>query len=139
MNRQILTAPCGLDCFNCQIYVDNITDETRQKVSEHLNVSAEEAACKGCKPERGRCKFSENCATWACTQDKGVSFCYECSDFPCGLLAPSAQGAAYPHNMKVYNLCRMKLIGVDAWIEESSTIRKRYYDGKLVLGKGPVL
>jgi hypothetical protein len=118
---------------------DNITDEIREKISQFLNVSPEEAACKGCRPERGRCKFAQNCATWNCAEEKGVSFCFECDEFPCGFLAPSAQGAEYPHNMKVYNLCRMKLVGVDAWIEEVSTIRKRYYDGKLVLGRGPVL
>ena len=139
MDKQTLTAPCGLDCFNCPVFEDNITDETRKKISPHLHVSLKEAACKGCKPEQGRCRFSQNCATWACTQEKGVSFCFECDEFPCGLLAPSAQGATYPHNMKMYNLCRMKLIGLDAWIEESSSIRRRYYDGKFVIGRGPVL
>jgi len=41
--------------------------------------------------------------------------------------------------MKVYNLCRMKLIGIDAWIEESAHIRKRYYEGDFVVGQGPIL
>ena len=142
MDRQTLTAPCGLDCFNCPVFEGNsgsMTAETKEKMSQHLRIPPEEVACKGCKPEQGRCRFSQNCATWACTQEKGVSFCFECGEFPCGLLAPSAQGAAYPHNMKVYNLCRMKLIGLDAWIEEASAIRRRYYDGKFVIGQGPVL
>ena len=51
---------------------------------------------------------------------------------------PTLQGADYPHNMKVYNLCRMKYIGIDKWVEEASEIRKRYYNGKFVVGKGPV-
>jgi len=33
----------------------------------------------------------------------------------------------------------MKLIGIDNWIEESTEIRKLYYDGKFEVGKGPVL
>jgi hypothetical protein len=41
--------------------------------------------------------------------------------------------------MKVYNLCRMKLNGIDAWIEESADIRRRYYEGDFVVGQGPVL
>ena len=52
---------------------------------------------------------------------------------------PILKGADFPHNMKVYNLCRMKLLGIDAWIEESADIRKRYYEGKFVVGQGPVL
>ena len=41
--------------------------------------------------------------------------------------------------MKVYNLCRMKLIGMDNWIKESGEIRKRYFEGRFEVGKGPVL
>ena len=51
---------------------------------------------------------------------------------------PTQQGAAYPHNMKVYNLCRMRLLGIDKWIEEAARIRKHYYEGQFKVGKGPV-
>ena len=33
-------------------------------------------------------------------------------NFPCKLLMPTLQGAQFPHNMKVYNLCRIKLFGL---------------------------
>jgi hypothetical protein len=33
----------------------------------------------------------------------------------------------------------MKLNGIDAWIEESADIRKRYFEGKFVVGQGPIL
>ena len=139
MDKKILTAPCGLDCFNCPVLEGNITDDKRKAIAPYLHMAPEEVACKGCKPEQGRCRFNLNCATWECTQKKGVEFCHECDEFPCGLLAPSKKGADYPHNMKVYNLCRIKLIGLDAWIEEASEIRGRYYDGDFVVGQGPVL
>jgi len=139
MDKKELIAPCGLDCFNCPVQEENITEATRQGMAKHLNLPPEEIACKGCKPENGRCRFHQDCATWECAQKKGVSYCFECGEFPCGLLAPSAKGAQYPHNMKVYNLCRMKLIGLDAWINESASIRKRYYEGDFVVGKGPVV
>ena len=35
--------------------------------------------------------------------------------------------------------CRMKLIGIEKWTEEATEIRKRYYEGKFIVGKGPVL
>ena len=141
MNKQLLTAPCGLDCFNCPSYEENITEETKKQMSEFLKIPIEETPCKGCRKESGHCMYGpdQQCATWDCVQEKGVSFCYECAAFPCSLLMPTKQGASYPHNMKVYNLCRMKLIGIDGWIEESAAIRKRYYDGKFLVGQGPVL
>jgi len=72
---------------------------------------------------------------------KGVEFCFECGDFPCGMLQPASDGAAkYPHNMKVFNLCRIRLVGVEKWAEEEAlAIRKKYYTGKFIVGKGPVL
>lgn len=140
MDKKYQTAPCGLDCFNCNLHEDNLTEENKIKVAEYRKISPDEVACKGCRAERGKCRYAEfDCATWACAQKKGVTYCFECDEFPCDLLMPSAKGASYPHNMKVYNLCRMKRLGLDAWIEESAHIRKRYYEGKFVVGQGPVL
>ena len=140
MDKKYLTAPCGLACFNCQYFEENITDQIRQAISKVRNIPIEETGCKGCREEAGDCKYVEyDCKTWKCVQEKGVTYCFECDEFPCGLLAPSAKGANFPHNMKVYNLCRMKLIGIDAWIEESNDIRKHYYEGECVVGQGPVL
>ena len=140
MDKTVLTAPCGLDCFNCPSYEGNITEEYKTHVSEFLKIPRDETPCKGCRDEKGHCKFikTENCATWDCVQRKGVSYCYECDEFPCKLLMPTQQGAAFPHNMKVYNLCRMKLRGVDKWTEEAAGIRKLYYEGIFEVGKGPV-
>ena len=125
--------------FNCGAYVDNITEEYKKGASEVLKIPIEETVCKGCRDEKGKCRWAKgDCATWNCAEEKGVTYCYECDEFPCKLLRPSKQGADYPHNMKVYNLCRMKFFGIDKWIEEAAEIRKRYYEGKFVVGKGPV-
>jgi len=141
MDKKFLTAPCGLDCFNCPSYEGVITEEWKQQVAAYLKIPAEEAPCKSCRGENGNCKFAPNneCVTWKCIQEKGLDFCFECADFPCQLLAPTQKGADYPHNMKVYNLCRMKLNGIENWIQESGEIRKRYYKGNFEVGKGPVL
>jgi hypothetical protein len=40
--------------------------------------------------------------------------------------------------MKMYNLCRIKKVGLDPWIEEAGEIRKKYFKGKFVVGKGQV-
>jgi len=140
MDKEYLIAPCGLECFNCNVLEENLTDDSKVKIAEYWKITPEDVACKGCRAESGKCRYAGfGCATWECAEKKGVTYCFECAEFPCGLLAPSAKGASYPHNMKVYNLCRMKLNGVDEWMKESATIRKRYYEGDFVVGQGPVL
>ncbi len=139
MDKKYQTAPCGLDCFNCGWFMENMTEEKRLGEAKRLNISLDEVGCKGCRDEQGKCFWAKgDCATWNCITKKGLDYCFECDEFPCALLAPSAKGASYPHNMKVYNLSRMKLNGIDAWIEESAGIRKRYYEGEFVVGQGPV-
>ncbi|MDA8090609.1 MAG: methyltransferase domain-containing protein [Nitrospiraceae bacterium] len=58
-------------------------------------------------------------------------------DFPCAYLAPMADGAAqYPHNFKAFNLCKIRKIGLERWIEEAGQIREKYFTGKFIVGKG---
>lgn len=140
MDYSQMTAPCGLDCFNCEIYEDNLTSDFAQAISEKLRVPIEEIACKGCRQQDGTHYHlpQDGCATLNCVKAKGIDLCCNCDDFPCTLLAPIADGAAtYPHNMKLYNLCRIKKIGLRSWIEkEAGHIRKKYFTGKFVVGRG---
>jgi len=138
-DRRALTAPCGLDCFNCQIYEGNITDELAKMIHQKLGVPKEMIPCKSCRKEDGKHFHlsAEGCATLNCVKNKGVELCADCADFPCTMLAPTADGAStYPHNMKVYNLCRINSIGLERWIEEAGQIRKKYFTRKFAIGKG---
>jgi hypothetical protein len=138
-DRKALTAPCGLDCFNCDIHEDNLTDQLAELIHQKLGVSKDEIPCRGCRQEDGRHYhfLPEGCATLDCVKAKGVDFCCNCDDFPCVLLAPTADGAEiYPHNMKVYNLCRIRKVGLERWIEEAAQIRTKYFTGKFLAGRG---
>jgi len=139
-NKKDLTAPCGLDCFNCELYTDNLTEKMAELINTKMGIPKEEIPCKGCRAQDGKHfhLLSTGCATLDCVKAKGVVLCSDCNDFPCALLAPTAdQAARYPHNMKVYNLCRIKKLGVDRWAEEEAgNIRKKYFTGKFVVGKG---
>ena len=139
MDKKALTAPCGLDCFNCELYEDNLTDKLSGLIQEKFGVAETDIPCKGCRQQDGR-HFHlspDGCATLNCAKEKGVDLCCDCDDFPCARLAPMADGAdRYPHNMKMYNLCRIKKVGIEQWIEESAGIRKKYFTGKFVVGKG---
>ena len=138
-DKRYLTAPCGLDCFNCELLEANITDELAELIHQKYGVPKEAIPCKGCRAQDGEHFHlpKEGCATLNCAKEKSVELCCDCDEFPCALLAPTADGAAtYPHNMKVYNLCRIKKIGLEGWIEEVGQIRKKYFTGKFVVGKG---
>jgi hypothetical protein len=141
------TGPCGLDCFNCASHEANITPEYRARAAERFGVAPEEVGCKGgCRAVKGHCLWTNGlCATYACAEAKGVEYCFECDEFPCVRLAPSEdsvrQGGSaggFPHNFKLFNLCRMKAVGVESWAEnEADGIRDMYYNGKFVVGDAP--
>lgn len=136
-----LTAPCGIDCFNCQVYAGNITEETKAAMALRLQLKPEQVPCNGCRTQQG-CRLHWNsCDTLDCVNAKGVDYCFECGEFPCDKLQPAADGAdRFPHNMKVFNLCRIRSIGVERWAEEEAAdIRRRYFQGKFVVGRGPVV
>ena len=138
-DQRTLTAPCGLDCFNCDLHESNLTDELIELIHVKLGVPKEKIACTGCRQQDGiHFHLPHGCATLDCVKAKGVELCSDCKDFPCVLLAPIAdQAARYPHNMKLYNLCRIKKIGLDRWIEEEAgRIRKKYFTAKFIVGKG---
>jgi hypothetical protein len=138
--KRDLTAPCGLDCFNCDIHANNITPGTQSRLSTMFNIDESRVPCNGCRQQMGsRLNLSE-CATYNCIQQKGIDFCYECSQFPCIRMQPIANGLRwYPHNLKLYNLCRIQRIGLDNWIKEEAMVNRfRYLNGKLWAGMGGI-
>src|SRR6266498_406 len=106
-DKKALTAPCGIDCFNCEIYEDNLSKEVAEVLHGKYGWPKEEIACKGCRKQDGKhIHLPQGCSTLNCVKVKGVELCCDCKDFPCALLAPVAdQAAIRPQNIKVYNLC----------------------------------
>lgn len=140
--KKRIVAPCGIDCFNCEMFEDNITEELQIRLSAVTKIPKEKIICKGCA-DGNICLFlkmqGKSCKTADCAKEKGVNYCYECTTFPCEYLMPIADGAdKYPHNFKLYNLCQIKRIGIEAWAEKAADIRKTYYTNKLEIGKGGV-
>jgi len=137
--KKVVTAPCGLDCFNCELYAENLTDKLAGLIHDKLGIPVKDIPCQGCLQQDGKHFHlgAEGCATLDCIKEKGVDFCFNCDTFPCAYLAPTADGASrYPHNLKMFNLCRIKAVGLEKWIEEAVAIRKKYFTGKFVVGKG---
>jgi len=134
-------APCGIDCINCPLHEKNITEEMKSRLAAMMKTDPEKMVCQGCRSDQRAVICPADCLTLTCSREKGVDFCFECPDFPCEKLNPAADRAdKLPHNLKVYNSCRMKKMGLQKWLEEDASISTaRYYKGKMVIGKGPVI
>lgn len=136
--RLNLVAPCGIDCGTCELYMCKDNPQLLEYLVSR-EISEEKLPCAGCRNIEGNCPVIPcKCETYACVKDKNVDFCFDCNDFPCSKLGPSADKAnILPHNMKVFNLCTIKRMGVENFTRESSVIKQRYYKGKMEVGKGP--
>lgn len=135
-----MAAPCGLLCSDCGVYRVK-DDPSLREILIAKNLNWKGIPCPGCRTIKGKSQFiSGTCATYACVTERGHDFCYECPEFPCDKLNPSADRAGdLPHNIKVFNLCCIKEQGLAKWLQNASVIKKRYFFGKMALGKGPQL
>lgn len=133
-----LAAPCGLYCGECMMY----RAKDNPAVLEALlarGYKPEVVPCPGCRAVDGNCPaIPHKCATYICTQEQKVDFCFECKQFPCAKLNPAADmSAAIPHNLKIYNLCFIKEQGLEKWLQQASGIHQKYFRGRMIIGQGP--
>ncbi|UCE39711.1 MAG: DUF3795 domain-containing protein [Thermoplasmata archaeon] len=121
MDFEKLTAPCGLPCFECIVYLAGYSDELKKLVATVLQIPEENCVCQGCRAEKGMCgPLPVSCHVYPCAQEKKVLTCGDCEDFPCDYLHPYADQALKPHNTKVFNLCLIKKMGLKKWAEEKA-------------------
>ena len=138
MNETTQVAPCGINCGGCEAYLA----KDDPIVSDRLlagGFKKEKLPCTGCRVSKGKCVVIEaTCETYACITGRGFEFCFECPDFPCSKLNPAADKASVlPHNTKVFNLCFIQRHGLAKFLKEAPEIKRRYYIGKMEIGKGP--
>ena len=134
-----MTAPCGLDCFNCHFFLAHEDPEamnTVKKLSEDYNIPVKIMLCNGCRQHNGQIPLQKHvfgeahrCAAYECSQSKDLEFCSDCDEFPCDKLHPYADKAGdLPHNIKVFNLCLINKMGLEKWAEsKASEVRKTYF------------
>jgi hypothetical protein len=132
-----MTAPCGLDCFNCSVYLAKDNQDLRMKIAENMGIPPEETVCLGCRPQNGTIPFLkmvEPCQVYQCISKKNLDFCCDCSDFPCDHLHPYFDQSQRPHNTKVFNLCLIKKMGLESWATtKAKSVKDTYYKGKFKL------
>jgi len=131
-----MTAPCGLPCFACGFYLADRHQGLQAIISKATGLPAEKISCKGCRNEQGKCgHLPMKCRVYPCAEAKELEFCHECSDFPCDHLHPYADRAnMLPHNTKVFNLCLMRKLGLNAWARNKArSVRDVYFWGNWTL------
>ena len=138
MDYKTMTAPCGLDCFNCPMHKAVTNEQIREQISKAMGIPPDKAQCPGCRQEKGTIGFlsmTEPCNVYRCTDEKNIDFCHECKDFPCDHLHPYADMATMvPHNTKVFNLCLIKKMGLEEWAENKArSVKNTYFKGKFKL------
>lgn len=135
-----MVAPCGTNCGLCECH----TAKDNPSLLDYLvskGIKKELLPCPGCRAVTGNCPvLGETCATYTCATGQKIDFCFQCGEFPCNKLNPAADRAnILPHNLKVFNLSCIQHQGLTRFLERSADFKKRYYQGKMAVGKGPQL
>ncbi|WP_319410158.1 DUF3795 domain-containing protein [uncultured Desulfosarcina sp.] len=130
-----MTAPCGLPCFECYLYLAQFDQEMAETIAGVFNAPVDAIKCRGCRAEEGKCAHHPmECRVYQCIEGTGMQTCAECSEFPCEYLHPYRDQAEKWHNTKVYNLCRIKKLGLEKWAaEEAAGILDKYFYGTWTL------
>jgi hypothetical protein len=94
--KERLIGHCGLDCSKCDAFVlkDDKDDSRRayaamewEKLYGYESLKASDIICEGCLSEKGslfmNCRI---CPIRICANQRNVSHCVECKDYPCGNL-----------------------------------------------------
>ncbi len=136
VNYQQMTSPCGLDCFNCRMYLAREDSQLRAANAAAFGLPCEKAICEGCRNAHGTIAFlgaTEPCDVFRCTAEKGIAFCYQCTDFPCDHLHPYAdQASVRQHNTKLFNLSLIKKMGLETWASvKAASVKATYFNAKL--------
>lgn len=102
-------APCGLNCEKCfartggsiqilskelqdalgnfDVYAERFTELISEPIFKEypsfkkMLAHFAKGSCQGCRNEQ--CKLFKQCGVRSCHQEKGISFCFECKEFPC--------------------------------------------------------
>ena len=122
IDPQKLTGICGLYCGDCPYYLAHRLGDGEQlkALSRASGLPAQELRCDGCLSERvapdcRECRHGFR----ACSAEHGVTWCFECSEFPCARLEDFSTrhvvGGIRHHEKVIEDLSFMREHGVDAW------------------------
>jgi hypothetical protein len=117
-----LAAVCGLYCEACTLFIATKEDPTRLKGwADRYQLSEEAVKCYGCRSDK-RGPYCQTCKMSACAAERGIDFCVECDEYPCGDLKKFQ--SERPHRIELWdNLGQIRTAGYEQWLKN---IRKHY-------------
>jgi hypothetical protein len=106
-----LIAPCGMNCAVCSSYLSR----SNSLKSKGIGIPY----CSGCRERDKQCAFlKKRCPT---LQTGQVSYCYECSEFPCAQLNHlDRRYRSLYHMSMIENLNLIKKQGIAALLERET-------------------
>ena len=115
-------SPCGLYCSVCSVRAayQNNDQELKGKLAFFFGSSPENIACDGCMSEK-TFQFAKTCSVRACAQEKRLTGCHQCDDFPCNNIKNFPIETA--RNNMLEAIPRRKELGTERWVAE---VENRY-------------
>ena len=123
-----MAAICGIYCGTCPHYLAPREHDSEQleTLSREKGIPIEKIGCDGCLSDR----VSPHCVDCRhgfrqCAEEKEVTWCFECSEFPCQRLKDFinihiVNGISH-HEHVIEELQYMKEQGVERWVEKQAT------------------
>ena len=135
MDFNYLTAPCGIDCLNCEYFHKNMDGKLKMKLMK--SIDCDNVGCMGCRSEDGCRYYKDACEVLKCVNSKGHYFCQECKCFPCDKYKVGAEKCGFgTMELMMHNLCHVRNHGIEEWINGSKTKRKKFLEGKFFVERG---
>lgn len=116
--RKRYDAFCGLNCYACFVMKANESNkEELEDFAKESGISIEDAYCNGCKTDV-RFKNCRNCKIRECCEEKGISFCNECNEYPCEGYREFTTQLPHLETEPMSNLESIKSNGLKSWLED---------------------
>jgi hypothetical protein len=130
-DKKVLAGICGLYCGTCPNYLaERESDTVRvEAIAKTNNLNVSQVGCDGCLSDRVM-PFCVECKNGfrACAREKGVTWCFECVEFPCKRLEEFTKihiVDGVPHHATVIeDLKYMKEHGVEEWVNRQEKAGK---------------
>jgi len=119
-----LAGICGIYCGTCPSYLAPLQgDRDRlEKMARDQGRPIEEVVCRGCLSDQVAVRC-QDCAHGfrACASEQGVTWCFECGEFPCDRLEAfipvHVVNGVIHHERILEHLEFMREHGVEAWVD----------------------
>lgn len=125
-NEDSFAGTCGFYCGSCSINLAMKKDKSHQsklaaELSKHFgrSVKIAEIQCNGCRNLSKDC-WGYGCKIRTCAQNRNITYCYECKDFPCEDLSKFSE---LYNDVPLIQLSELKEKGVTPWL---ANVKKRF-------------